>query len=125
MIHKANSPAEYLEVLDVDWRRDTLLEIRSQILSHSDVVEVMNWGMLGYKIDEKEPFIHLNAQRGYVSVYVGNIDKIPGAEELLAGYNRGKGCLRLTKTKSPKDAPIVEFIRRAIAFYRSGGDIGC
>jgi hypothetical protein len=125
MIHKANTPSEYLEILQPDWRKETLLEIRSQILDHSDMSEVMNWGMLGYKMAKQEPFIHLNAQRNYVSIYVGNIDKVPGAEELLSGYNRGKGCLRLTKTKSPKDAPVMEFIRRAIEFYRSGGNIDC
>jgi hypothetical protein len=125
MIHKANSPSEYLEVLEPDWRKNTLLEVRAQILEHSDLTEVMNYGMLGYKIKDNEPFMHLNAQKGYVSIYVGNIDKVPGADELLAGYNRGKGCLRLTKTKSPKDTPVVEFIRRAIAFHRSGGEMDC
>ena len=125
MIHKANSPSEYLDVIDPDWRKETLLEIRSQILSHSDIAEVMNYGMLGYKVKNHETFMHLNAQKGYVSIYVGNIDKVPGADDLLAGYNRGKGCLRLTKTKSPKDTPVVEFIRRAITYYRSGGEMDC
>ena len=49
--------------------------------------------MLSYD-DDRGPVFALNAQKGYVSFYVGNAAKVAPAGEFLHGLDHGKGCIR-------------------------------
>ena len=53
--------------------------------------------MLAYGSEASDLF-GLNAQKSYVSLYVGTIEKIDNASVLLAGFDSVKGCIRI---KSP------------------------
>lgn len=121
----AKSPKEYLDALEDDWRRETLLKIRSMLFDTAPgISEYMEYGMLGYAIDDK-PLGNLNAQKGYVSFYVGNIDKIDPNRSMLAGLNCGKGCIRFSKTKGPDSANFDTFVKKAIELATAGEDLSC
>ena len=121
----AQSPKAYLDSLEEDWRKATLLSIRDMVFNSADKVsEYMEYGMLGYAVDDK-PIFNLNAQKGYVSFYVGNIDKIDPDRSILAGLNCGKGCIRFSKTKGPDGIDFQAFIEKAISIAKQGGDLSC
>ena len=80
--------------------------------------------MLGYAVGDTYAF-HLNAQRAYVSLYVGNASKIDPNGELLEGLNVGKGCIRFYKANDVAKTRIDEFIARAFEMWRAGEDIDC
>ena len=80
--------------------------------------------MLGYGKGQDFVF-HLNAQKGYVSLYCGNASKIDPDGKLLAGLNVGKGCIRFSKSRRVRDTRIDEFIRRAVERWKTGENTGC
>lgn len=124
MQYDVETPAQYLQSLDDDWRRDKLDQIRSIIRSHGpELVEGIDYKMLSYRDDDDIVF-GLNAQKHYVSFYVGDIQKIDPDGTLLNGLNVGKGCVRFTKTK-PVSENVRKFIERAIDMSRRGEDIDC
>mgnify|MGYP000276838419 CR=1 FL=1 len=125
MIYDVATPEEYLDVLEDDWRKPSLLAIRELLLSHSELEEYIYYKMLAYGKTGEEPAFCLNAQKGYVSLYVGNTKKIDPAGEWLAGLNLGKGCIRFSKTKKISDTQIHLFIAKAVELWRQGKDIGC
>jgi uncharacterized protein YdhG (YjbR/CyaY superfamily) len=125
MQYEADSPKQYLEMLDADWRREKLLELRELILkTDSKLEEDIHYKMLGYRLGA-EYVMHLNAQRSYVSLYVGNIDKIDPKGTLLNGVKRGKGCLRFTKSICVDSSGVAAFIDETLRLAREGADIGC
>lgn len=125
MLYDANTPSEYIDQLDDDWRRETLLNLRAIIKQQApQLEESIHYKMLGYGIGDSYAF-HLNAQRGYVSLYVGNAAKVDPDGKLLQGLNVGKGCIRFSKTKVVAESRIDEFIARAFDMWRAGEDIDC
>lgn len=125
MLYDVNSPEEYLSVLEDDWRKEKLLEVRALILSlDPDMVEGIDCKMLGYSLYNK-PIFNLNAQSAYVSFYVGNIQKVKNGRELLEPFNVGKGCIRIKKRIQIKETQLEQFIRLAIEQVKQGGDISC
>jgi uncharacterized protein YdhG (YjbR/CyaY superfamily) len=125
MQYAAETPQDYLEQLDDDWRRQKVLELRDLITStEPSIKEHMHYKMLGYALDDEFVF-HLNAQRNYVSLYVGDATKIDPEGELLKGLSVGKGCVRFSKTKSVEDSRIAEFIQQAVSLKMSGEDLEC
>ena len=125
MLSDANTPDEYIDQLGDDWRCATLLKIRSIVLGQLPPLEErMHYKMLGYGIGDDFVF-HLNAQKAYVSLYVGDASKIDPAGELLSGLNVGKGCIRFSKTIEVSQTRVDEFIARAVRLWREGEDIGC
>ncbi|MBO9436385.1 DUF1801 domain-containing protein [Ruegeria sp. R13_0] len=125
MLNDAKTPSDYIDRLDDDWRRDTLLELREIILKQSPQLdEQIHYKMLGYGSDESHVF-HLNAQKAYVSLYVGNAAKIDPDAELLHGLSVGKGCIRFKKTTDVSNTRIDEFIALAVRLWRQGEDIDC
>lgn len=125
MQYNAVTPAEYLDVLEEDWRKEKLLQIRTIIMEKAyDYKERINYKMLCYS-DVKGDFFHLNAQKNYVSLYVGNAAKIDTDGSLLKGLNLGKGCIRFTKSVVVSDTKIDQFIEKAITLWKAGEDIGC
>ncbi len=97
MIHEAATPEEYFSVLDEDWRKEKLLAIREFLLSLNGVSEWMEYRMLSYKRGD-DPVAMMNAQKGYVSVYMSDLSKLDPAGTLLKGLNCGKSCLRLRRS---------------------------
>ncbi|CAA0126095.1 Uncharacterised protein [Halioglobus japonicus] len=125
MLYDASNPLEYMESLALDWRKEKLQELREIILKQDSAIqETINYKMLCFKLNNSVLF-HLNAQRGYVSLYCGNTKKIDPTGGLLAGLNIGKGCIRFTKTKVISNTRIEEFIQQAIFLFKEGNDIGC
>lgn len=125
MQYDVQTPAEYLEALEDDWRREKLLELRSIIMSCGpELVEDIEYKMLSYR-DERGSVLALNAQKHYVSLYVGNAEKVDPDGTLLSGLNVGKGCIRFTKLKAISETRIQEFIKRAIDMHKRGVDIDC
>jgi uncharacterized protein YdhG (YjbR/CyaY superfamily) len=122
--YDAASPEEYLSALENDWRMDKLLEVRRLIFKHGpELEESIKYKMLSYGSGD-EALFGLNAQKGYVSLYVGSIDKIEGADELLEPFNTGKGCIRIRKTVDIHSTGLEEFIRRTAELWRKGGEGG-
>ena len=97
MQYDAETPGAYLEMLDDDWRREKLLAIREGILAVPGVVEGVGYGMLAYHRGE-DVFAHLNAQKAYVGVYLGDLERIDPGGVIRAGANCGKSCLRVRKS---------------------------
>ncbi len=125
MQYEAQSPAEYLAQLEDDWRKDTLLQVRMVIQTLApELDERIHYKMLGYGKKDRFAF-HLNAQKGYVSLYAGNIAKIDPDGMLLKGLSAGKSCIRFSKTKSVKKSRIGEFIAEAFKRWKAGKDTGC
>ena len=125
MQYDVSSPKEYIESLESDWRKTKLQQLRELILKQdSNIYESINYKMLCFKLGDTTVF-HLNAQRGYVSLYCGNIKKIDPAGKLLKGLNVGKGCVRFTKTKEVLNSSIEEFINNAVSLAKEGKDLGC
>lgn len=113
----AATPADYLAGLDDDWRRDTLGQLREIIRREApDFVESMHYRMLGYAIADEFVF-HLNAQKGYVSLYVGDISEVDPDGLLLAGLDAGKGCIRFRRSTPVADTRIDEFISRTLGLH--------
>ncbi len=96
MQYDAETPENYLELLDADWRRETLLEIRRAMLAVSGVEEGIGHGMLQYRRGG-EVFAHLNAQKGYVGVYLGELERLDPGGAMRGGMSCGKTCLRVRK----------------------------
>ena len=97
MQYDVNSPKDYMEALEKDWRFERLEEIRQLIKqSAPQIVEGIKYKMLSYA-DENGDVFHLNAQKSYVALYVGDIEKIDATGTLLKGLSLGKGCIRIKK----------------------------
>ena len=125
MQYDVKTPKEYLALLERDWRRETLLQLRKLIQSAGPKLkEGISYGMLSYG-DAAGGILALNAQKHYVSLYVGDTKKIDPDGALLKGLNLGKGCIRLSKTTSIADTGIEAFIKKVIAMRKRGEDLGC
>jgi uncharacterized protein YdhG (YjbR/CyaY superfamily) len=125
MQYKAQTPAEYLNQLEDDWRKPKLLAIRNIILSYvPNIQEGIEYKMLSYG-NGKSTVFHLNAQKNYVSLYVGNISKVENGKELLKGIDLGKGCIRIKKSTQIYETGLEEFIHKAINLYQQGVDMEC
>ena len=125
MQYEVKTPQEYIQLLDEDWRREKLLTLREIIRAKApNIIEGIHYKMLSYG-DENGFAFHLNVQKNYVSLYVGNIEQIDPNGDLLKGINRGKGCIRFAKSISIAETRIEDFIQRAIDLWRQGEDLSC
>ena len=125
MQYDVSTPQEYLNSLEDDWRRETLLKLRVLIKEKNPrIVEGINYKMLSYSDDDGTVF-HLNAQKAYVSLYVGDAGKIDPAGRLLAGLDRGKGCIRFKKSVDVTATRIDAFIERAFALREQDVAFDC
>lgn len=125
MQYEAKTAAEYLDALDTDWRKEKLQELRTLIMTNDAfLVEGINHKMLSYA-DDKGIIFHLNAQKNYVSLYVGDANKVDKDGTLLKGIDVGKGCIRFKKTTVLAATQIDQFIAKTIKFWQEGKDIGC
>ncbi|WP_307345946.1 iron chaperone [Metabacillus malikii] len=125
MQYDATNSEEYLALLEDDSRKEKLLMLRDMIFAYApEMDEVIRYKMLNYGKDDNYVFA-LNAQKHYVSHYVGTIERIENAETLLAGYNYGKGCIRVRKTIRIEETGLEQFIHRTVDMWRAGEDMDC
>ncbi len=125
MQYNAATPQEYLNQLENDWRKEKLEQVRAMILNSApELVEDIEYKMLSFGNGQQSLF-NLNAQRNYVSLYVGNIGKIDQGRELLSDFDLGKGCIRIKKNVKLDETQLDVFIRKAIALWKKGKDLGC
>jgi len=119
------TPAEYLAGLESGWRRETLLELRKLLATEApEAIEGMAYGMLSYTYDGRALF-HLNAQKNYVSLYVGDTRKVDPEGSLLEGLDRGKGCIRFKKSTRVAETGIRAFIAETARMAAEGLDTYC
>ncbi len=123
MQYEASNPSEYMSLLEDDWRKEKLTELRKMLLGLS-LEEGIKYKMLSYA-DEKGIMFQLNAQKNYVALYVGNASKVDPSGKLLAGIDHGKGCLRFKKSTNISETQIDSFINKALDMWRKGADFGC
>ena len=125
MQYDAKTPGEYIEKLESDWRKDKLEQVRNMIKKQGPhLSEGIEYKMLSYRNSEKAIF-HLNAQRAYVSLYVGNIDKVENAQELLKDFDKGKGCIRIKKSVDISESGLEAFIKQTVQLWEKGGNTDC
>lgn len=125
MQYDVKTPGEYFEALEDDWRKEKLQQVRELIKKHGpDLTEGIEYKMLCYQYNGKTIF-HLNAQRAYVSLYVGTIKKIENAEKFLKSFDKGKGCIRIKKSVKIVETGLEVFIRKTIELWKKGGDTDC
>ena len=125
MRYDASTPNEYLDQLEDDWRKTKLQELRAVIQTEAPKLkEGINYRMLSYG-DEKGVVFHLTAQRQYVSLYVGDANKVDPDGSLLADIDVGKGCIRFKKSVDVDKTRIADFIKRSIELWDEGADIDC
>jgi uncharacterized protein YdhG (YjbR/CyaY superfamily) len=123
--YDAATPAEYLQLLEQDWRKDKLLEIRQLLKKHGpELKEGIKYGALSYAHSSGGGF-GLTAQKNSVNFYVGTASKVDPEGVLLAGLDVGKGCIRFKKSRAISDTRIEEFIEKAMSMLRNGQDFGC
>ncbi|MGJ8678929.1 DUF1801 domain-containing protein [Paraglaciecola sp.] len=135
MQYDVTTPSAYLETIEQDWRKGTLLAIRALILDFAtNIEESIEYKMLSYSLNNhslnnpksnNQTLFHLNVQKHFVGLYVGNIQKIDPSGELLAGLNTGKGCIRVSKSINVQQTQLPEFIKRAVELHLAGKDLGC
>lgn len=124
----AVTPAAYLEDLPADWRGDTVRAVRAMILgADPELTESMHHRMLGYGRGD-DYVLHLNAQRQYVSLYVGDAASLDPDGDLLDGFDVGTGCVRLkrsTDLTAGAAGAVGELIARAIDRWHRGESVHC
>ncbi len=125
MQYDVKSPSEYLEKLENDWRKDKLMEVREMIKNQGpELTEGIQYKMLSYEYADKTVF-SLNAQQAYVSLYVGNVDKVEDSRNWLKEFNIGKGCIRIKKSIDLQQSNLEQFIAKTIEIWRKGGETDC
>jgi len=125
MQYKVDSPEEYIQSLDEDWRKTMLSKVRDMILSNASCSkETIEYKMLAYAFGDKILF-HLNAQKNYVSLYIGDVDKVSNGREILKDFDIGKGCIRIKKTIKLENTNLNDFINKVIESWKSGHDVDC
>jgi uncharacterized protein YdhG (YjbR/CyaY superfamily) len=125
MLYDVKSPEEYLKQLPDDWRHEKVNSLREIIKDKGPkLTEKINYKMLAYGDDDNIVFC-LNAQKNYVSLYVGDASKVDPDGRLLEGLNVGKGCIRFTKSVEISDTRIDEFVKRAVEMWENGEDFDC
>jgi len=125
MQYEVSTPKEYLQVIEDDWRKKKVLQLREMVLElDPNLSEEISCKMLGYR-DDKGFVFHLNAQKHHVGFYVGDASKIDADGSLLKGINVGKGCVRFSKSIDLEKTRMKEFISKALKMWKEGKDIGC
>ncbi len=125
MLYDVKTPEEYINMLDNDWKKEKLQELRAILkLNAPEFTEGINYKMLSYN-DNEGPVLHLNVQKNYVSLYVGDTQKIDVENTLLKGLEVGKGCVRFKKSVSISETRIDEFIAETYRLWKQGKNLNC
>lgn len=103
MKYEADTPADYLNALDEDWRKEKLIAVRDLMLE-AGATETMGYGMLRYVIGDGI-LAHMNAQKHYLGIYLGDLESIDPGAAIRGKMSCGKTCLRVKKRD---DLGVVE-----------------
>lgn len=127
VVYDVKTPEEYLAILEPDWRKEKLMEIREMILDYApELEESIRYKMLNFGlIEDDNDIFALNAQKHYVSLYVGSIEKIDPTGGMLKDFNLGKGCIRVRKTLDITETNLKEFIHQSVDLWRKEHDVDC
>jgi len=118
MQYEVETPEQYMQTADKDWRWDKLLELRGIIQSiDASLVESVEYKMLAYGYEDENIF-HLNIQQNYVSLYAGDLSETDPSGLLLKGLNTGKSCIRVNKTRVLSETKIYEFIEERLKLWK-------
>jgi hypothetical protein len=112
MIYDADSPEAYLSLLDDDWRKERLYEIRDIFLEVPGASEGLQYKMLHYSVDAASLGL-LNVQSGYVAIYMDNLAALDPHGTLRTGLDCGKSCVRVKKRTDMKK--VADLIARRVA----------
>jgi len=125
MQYDVSTPAAYIAALEEDWRKSKLIELRQMIHDRSDeIMEDIQYKML-HLYNEASTLCHLNAQKNYVSLYIGDARKLDADGSLLKGINCGKGCIRFKKSDNLQSPNIQTYLDRMIDLWQRGEDLSC
>ena len=125
MQYDAATPKDYLAGLDDDWRKAKLLKVCDLIADFApEWRQDINYGMLAYRYD-RGPALHLNAQKRYVGVYVGDIAAIDPDGTILKGMDCGKSCIRVKKANDLDETGVSAFLERFVALRKAGLETDC
>lgn len=125
MQFNVKTPAEYVAMLEDDWRKEKLLELRQLIHELGpELREGIRYKVLSYSGSKGGAFA-LAAHKNSVNFYVGSAKQVDADGSLLRGLDVGKGCIRFSQTVVIADTRIADFIAKAMAMWRKGVDIDC
>jgi len=125
MQYDVETPQAYLDALEDDWRKALVQRLRGIIRAVApDWDEGIGHKMLRYT-GRNGPALHLNAQKGYVGLYVGDVAVLDSSGDLLAGIDCGKCCIRLRKVKTLDEAALRMLIARVHARPEAGERTDC
>ena len=125
MQYDVTTPEQYISALADDWRLYTLMQLRDLLKTSAPfLTEGITYKMLSYS-DHRGSLFHLNAQKHYVSLYVGNINAIDEQGQLLTGLDLGKGCIRFKKSTLVNETNIAIFINKAVNLHQGGKYTDC
>ena len=82
--------------MEDDWRKERLLEIREVFWAVPGASEGMQYKMQHYAVGNESLGL-LNAQKGYVAVYMDDLGELDPDGALRADLDCGKGCVRVKK----------------------------
>lgn len=109
---KPNSVEEYIASIPVD-ARPTFNELRQLVkntLPYAD--EVLSYGIIGYKIDNKRAKVYISGWKDHVAMYP--VPKRENVHKNLKPFIKGKGTIWF-KLDEPLPKPLIEAAVRALA----------
>jgi hypothetical protein len=120
MLHDAGTRQQSLSNLPDDWRKHTLMQLRALILRQGpDLEESVDYKMLGYGGQDRFVF-HLNAQKGYVSLYVRDIRKTRSSRRTRFAGQRTPGPMSFdTNVRLGHEAALSQSARNDVLFMRN------
>lgn len=126
MQYDVATPKEYMAALAPDWRKDIVEYLRKHIskIGGPELTECIRYKMLCYS-GRGNMVMALNAQKHFVALYVGDAKKIDSDGELLSGFDVGKGCIRIKKSRTMPSRELEAFIQKTLDMWKRGDDIGC
>lgn len=120
---EAETAADYWDRLPDDWRRERMARVRAMIAEAAPgAAEGMGHGMLRYAWSEDRIFCHMNAQKGFVGLYLGDLEALDPGGAIRGGTDCGKSCVRIRKTT---DMEIVRRLIEARAVRPGAAGDGC
>ena len=121
--YAAESPDDYFRMLEDDWRKERIRQLHDFILTKMPGWEAtIDYKMLGYG-PKGDAQMHMNAQKGFVGLYVGDVERIDPGRRLSGSLNCGKGCVRLRK-KDVLDEGLIAFLNMYFDLKRQGAHLG-
>ncbi|MDM7862094.1 DUF1801 domain-containing protein [Alteromonas sp. ASW11-36] len=125
MQHNCESPQAYMASLDQDWRKALIEDISASIRSLApDSVPFIKYGMLAFGTPEAavqvdgDAICCMNAQKNYVSVYVGDVKRVDPTGAVFQTFDCGRSCVRIKRTKAAQTDTIQQLLVATVDDWR-------